>query len=238
MSETEEEVSLSHYDLLEEFTAHEAACLIAGLDPVHWETERETYKGPVSTIKKAMARDWERTYHTVHQEAEQWEKAKSPTPDEPWRRDGEFLPSQDFWMDWDMFCLVGLVDVLGRTGPVDDPAFDEIVFHREDIAAWLRARRYRSAHYFWTEGDSEQKASEIPSQPEVERDRLLRLVGALALLLAERPGRYRRGDRPNALQIAEATAELMSAMPDANSRGLGNSNIRASVSEGVTLLLK
>lgn len=69
-----------------------------------------------------------------------------------------------------------------------------------------------------------------------ERVRLLKLVGALSLLLAEQKTMYRRGDRPNGSQLAEAVASIVEAIPDANSRGLGVSNTRASISEGLTLL--
>lgn len=71
-----------------------------------------------------------------------------------------------------------------------------------------------------------------------DRDKLLRHIGALALLLAEKSGTFRVGSKPNALQIAEAVGELMDETQDMNRRGLGSSYIRASISEGLRLLQK
>ena len=65
---------------------------------------------------------------------------------------------------------------------------------------------------------------------------LKKQVAALALLLAEKSGKYKKGDKPNAYQIAEAVGELLDAMPDANTRGVGKSSIRDSIKAGLSLL--
>ncbi|WP_417276383.1 hypothetical protein [Castellaniella sp.] len=170
MSETKEEASLSHYDLWETFTAHEAACLIAGLDPVHWEAKGETYKGPVSAIKEAMARDYERTYNTAQQGAKRCNEAKQPYPNEVWREEGKFLPDEDFWVDW-MLLLVN-PDAFEPPSHTVDSSIDEVVFRGEDIAAWLRSRQYRHACYFWTDEDREREADAARRSPSPRVDQL------------------------------------------------------------------
>ncbi|MEX3852648.1 hypothetical protein AB3X94_01030 [Paraburkholderia sp. BR10923] len=69
-----------------------------------------------------------------------------------------------------------------------------------------------------------------------ERETLLRQLGALALLLSAKASLYRRGDRPNARQIAAAVADMADALPDADRHGLSSANIRKNISEGVSLL--
>ncbi|WP_345797153.1 hypothetical protein [Castellaniella sp. MT123] len=66
--------------------------------------------------------------------------------------------------------------------------------------------------------------------------KLLKQIGALALLLSEKSSRYKSGDKPNGSQIAAGVDDIVKAMPDANARGLGDSSIRASISEGLKLL--
>jgi predicted trehalose synthase len=73
---------------------------------------------------------------------------------------------------------------------------------------------------------------------ETERDKYLRLIGALALLLAEKSNRYQRGKNPNASQIAEAVGETLDLLPDTKTRGLGSSNIRECIRAGINLLNK
>jgi hypothetical protein len=81
--------------------------------------------------------------------------------------------------------------------------------------------------------------AETTEQPmtESERTRLLKQVAVLSLILAEKVKRYRRGQKPNANQIADSVAEILDALPDANKHGLGSTNIRGSIAEGVALLM-
>ena len=140
-------------------------------------------------------------------------------------------------------------------------------FRREDITAWLQAKGYKQAKYFlsskeqapdgealhqaeidkmqaqidWLREELEKKKSEqtyVDDAHPGEREKLLRHIGALALLLAEKSGTFRVGNKPNALQIAEAVGALMDETQDMNRRGLGSSYIRASISEGLRLLQK
>lgn len=73
---------------------------------------------------------------------------------------------------------------------------------------------------------------------EFERTRLLKHVGVMALTLAEKSGKYKNGTKPNASQIATAALQILEAIPDADKRGVGMSNLRASISEGLELLNK
>ena len=69
-----------------------------------------------------------------------------------------------------------------------------------------------------------------------ERNTLLRQIGALSLALAEQSNKYKRGERPNGLQIANAAGEIVDALPSANSAGTGGSSIRESIRQGIELL--
>lgn len=71
-----------------------------------------------------------------------------------------------------------------------------------------------------------------------ERNKLVKQIGAMALLLAEKNGRYKIGDRPNANQIADAIGDILDALPDASLRGLGKSSLRESIRTGIELLSK
>ncbi|MGY6154117.1 hypothetical protein [Paraburkholderia graminis] len=71
-----------------------------------------------------------------------------------------------------------------------------------------------------------------------ERDSLQKQIAALALALAERSNRYRNGERPNGNQIAEAVSEILEALPDARTHGVGKSALRASIKAGIDLLIK
>ncbi|WP_144142631.1 hypothetical protein [Paraburkholderia sp. BCC1884] len=80
------------------------------------------------------------------------------------------------------------------------------------------------------EGDSPQKLTDA------ERDKLLKQIAALALVLAEKGGKYTRGGKPNVSQIAAAIGEVIEALPDADRNGLKSSSVRDSISAGLTLL--
>lgn len=69
-----------------------------------------------------------------------------------------------------------------------------------------------------------------------ERSRLLRLIGAMAILVAQQAKKYQAGGHPNASQIADAVGDLIDALPDSNSLGLGNTNVRTTISSGIELL--
>lgn len=75
-----------------------------------------------------------------------------------------------------------------------------------------------------------------------ERTKLLKHIGALALLLAEQKSLYKKpldknGEwRPNASQVAQAVVDHIAQLP--NREGSGNSSLRKSIKAGVDLLNK
>lgn len=71
---------------------------------------------------------------------------------------------------------------------------------------------------------------------ESERTKLLKQIGGLSLLLAEKWTLYRRNGNPNADQIAKGVADAIEGLP--NHKGTGNSSLRASIKEGIDLLKK
>ncbi len=83
------------------------------------------------------------------------------------------------------------------------------------------------------------KATNAPSGGEsvTERENLLKMLGGMALLIAEKSGRYQRGDSPNASAIASAVAELIEHLPSANNYGLSDRNIRSKLPEAIRLLV-
>lgn len=96
-------------------------------------------------------------------------------------------------------------------------------------------RRFEDAN-----SEPEPKISELVEAclTETERNKLLKQIGGLALLLAEKANIYRNGQGPNASQIANAVTDLLKDIPDANVRGAGASSIRDSIREGLVLLNK
>ncbi len=73
---------------------------------------------------------------------------------------------------------------------------------------------------------------------ETEREKLLRQIGILAILLSKKNNLFSLQDKPNNSQIAQAAQVELDAMSDVNRKGLCNSNIRASIKEGLELLNK
>lgn len=69
-----------------------------------------------------------------------------------------------------------------------------------------------------------------------ERNTLLKQIGTLSLALAEQSKKYKRGEKPNGLQIATVTGEIVDALPGANVAGTGASSIRESIRQGIELL--
>jgi hypothetical protein len=63
-----------------------------------------------------------------------------------------------------------------------------------------------------------------------------KMVGILSLLLAEKTGRYKRGNAPNAKQIAIDSVDLLKEIPDSTTYGLGETNLRTAIANGVKAL--
>lgn len=74
---------------------------------------------------------------------------------------------------------------------------------------------------------------------ESERNKLLKQIGVLALMLSKKVNTLKKSSgEPNTNQIAEAVKVLLDGMPDIDQKGLGNSNLRDSIAEGLKLLNK
>lgn len=69
-----------------------------------------------------------------------------------------------------------------------------------------------------------------------ERSRLLRQIGAMAMFIASSASIYSRGSKPNAKQIAVAVEDMLNEAPDMNKYGIGDTNFRKSIGEGIKLL--
>jgi hypothetical protein len=72
---------------------------------------------------------------------------------------------------------------------------------------------------------------------ENERDKLLKQIGLLALVLAEKSNRYKRGKKPNAFQIAKDAQLIIDAAELPGKKGTGSSELRDSISQGLKLLI-
>lgn len=71
---------------------------------------------------------------------------------------------------------------------------------------------------------------------ETERNNLLKQVAGIALVLAEKNSRYKKGDSVSANAVAESVIEIIDLLPNANKYGLGKTNIRESISKGIKLI--
>lgn len=70
-----------------------------------------------------------------------------------------------------------------------------------------------------------------------DRQKLLKQIGALALLLAEKSNKYKRSEKPNANQIASDVELIFDAFEFVDKKGVGKSELRESIAKGVKLLL-
>jgi hypothetical protein len=68
-----------------------------------------------------------------------------------------------------------------------------------------------------------------------EREKYLKQIAVLALLLAEKSNKYKRGEKPVASQIANDVQDIVDA-GDFQSRGTGTTELRESISKGLKLL--
>ncbi|PTQ76188.1 hypothetical protein C8R26_1211 [Nitrosomonas oligotropha] len=79
---------------------------------------------------------------------------------------------------------------------------------------------------------------------ESERKKLLKIIGALAMLLADSKKLYKTGNKPNAKQISDSLLNMFTELEKDNEDGLfekyglASTNVRASISDGIKLLIK
>lgn len=76
------------------------------------------------------------------------------------------------------------------------------------------------------------------SLTEAGRDKLLKHIGVLALVLAEASGKYKKGGKPNGSKIANEAQLITDAFEFPGKKGTGSSEIRESISTGIKLLLE
>ncbi|PPD29263.1 MAG: hypothetical protein CTY19_17695 [Methylomonas sp.] len=69
-----------------------------------------------------------------------------------------------------------------------------------------------------------------------ERNKYLKQIAALALLLAEKSNKYKKGDKPKALPIANDIQEIFDAGDFPGKSGTGTTELRDSISKGIKLL--
>ena len=69
-----------------------------------------------------------------------------------------------------------------------------------------------------------------------ERETLQKQIAALALVVAERGEKYRRGGKPNASQIANLAREIAESIPGGNLRGVSPDHLREAIAAGLKLL--
>lgn len=80
-------------------------------------------------------------------------------------------------------------------------------------------------------------AADQPVKIKSERDKLLKQIGLLALVLAEKSNRYKRGKKPNAFQVAKDAQLIIDAVELPGKKGTGKTEICNSISQGLKLLI-
>lgn len=110
-----------------------------------------------------------------------------------------------------------------------------------DLLPWLTTLKIRLGVNNDTRSDinAESRPSHSEESEEIaesERSRLLKHIGAIALLLAEKSNRYKKGAAPNVSAIADDIVALMEALPDSNMNAARKSVLRFSITEGLKLL--
>lgn len=120
-----------------------------------------------------------------------------------------------------------------RNGDFDNfPQRDELVIQREELDAFEHRCLQRPVPA------TDAKSATVNIETDSERVRLLKQIGALALVVAEKGVKYKKGDQPNVSQIAQAAVDMLTLLPDSNARGAGLSNLRKSIADGLELLKK
>jgi hypothetical protein len=152
---------------------------------------------------------------------------RSPNEDQPaevikairdMKRDLENNPREN----WFTYRSLGTISISDEIGP------DNIYVNSVFIKKW--AHHYGITDFF----------GELPdlSLTESERDILLKQIGLLSLVLAERVNKYKKGSgAPNVYQIANAAGEIVEASEFEGKRGTGSTSIRENIARGLKLLI-
>lgn len=189
MSETKEEerVDLSHYDLKDRFSRHEAACLIAGIDP--YQCDQGDLRGTVEWARM-LATDGALEEGCITANAQLQvlfdNKIAANYSSPPWHDGsgaggGASLPSIWHWSLFIDYCNKHSypADV---SGAID---FQRLSFYRKDIVSWLQAKGYAGAQYFL----SRREQADNPQQAEIDHlhAEVARLQSELAQAKASQP---------------------------------------------------
>lgn len=105
-----------------------------------------------------------------------------------------------------------------------------------DLVIFTDERQRFEAKHATVEEPVESTEVHAVGLPDAERDKLLRQIGALALAVAAKGGKYTKGGRPNVSQITKAVLEVIDALEDKNAAGVGDSSLRTSIGKGLDLL--
>ena len=222
-------MDLSHWDLKKTFGFWEAACLASGIDP-KVKTHQPELDAKATVISEALRND----YEEIKRENNYYLGWDKHAPDETEYSIFEqgTLPS------------VGQVELAlrlrnsGTSYEMEEVCFeDSPVFTRNRLDEWFKHKNVKSVYNFVpiTTESPPSVEKEKPSSKS-DRENLLKQIAALSLAFAQKSEKYKKGNKPNASQIANSTIEVLDALPDANLRGVGNSSIRESIMSGLSLL--
>lgn len=169
------DIDLAHYDLIEQFSAREAACLIAGIDP-NMQDVTELYGSPefarMRTIEDAMEYACKTAEDALRDAALDFDFVFSdsarPELSPPWYGStdlhGELIPMLPCLGHWKALWKIN------RDGDEKhvflDTRFDREKFRRQDIVQWLQATRYQKARYF---APNTELDKETAHQAEIDR---------------------------------------------------------------------
>ncbi|CAM4163454.1 hypothetical protein [Kerstersia similis] len=152
---SESHSDLSHYDLIDIFTARDAACLIAGIDP-NMQDVTELYGSPafarMRAIEEAIEQAWTLAMDALEEMAICYSVAiDGEEPYDPWLPNAgktdmprAMLPSVELLARYRLFKSIRKDShVVGvRLN------FSKEKFRREHLTQWVQARRYSQARYF------------------------------------------------------------------------------------------
>lgn len=131
------------------------------------------------------------------------------------------------------------VKVIPSAEPVDMTDGDKL-YYRARFFVPCQVVAWANKHFPEFPFKPEDIPNSSPDKPEMgarERAILLRMIGALTLVLAQKHGKYRKGDeKPNCAQISNDVVSILELGGFSKNYGLKVSNLRARMSEGIDLL--
>lgn len=140
-------------------------------------------------------------------------------------------------MDQDKFdCIKDKVNVAIASGELKSTSVkDDLCCKRDD---WVKWAHQNLPHFPFEPSDFEPVHKK--KRPGTDREEtLLRMIGVLAMLLAEKSKVYKKGDVPNQSQIAIAASNMLDHLQreKLKTEGLKQANFRDAISQGLKLLI-